>query len=85
MEQIVDRRKYKRFNLLTDAVVFLRISWPEGATAAKIIEISPDGLRLFHMGSALPSDTPIDLDIVLPGRIAYLEELSGIIIFDSKY
>jgi hypothetical protein len=79
-----ERRKRKRFKMLPEAVSFVRTSWPDCTTAGRIVDISIDGLALFHVGSRLPSKASLKLDIVLPGGICYLEELSGEIIFDCE-
>lgn len=82
MEQAIERRNYKRFNLLTDAVAFVRMSGPDCTTAGKITNISMDGLKLLHLCGKLSPDLSIEIDVALPGEIGLLENLSGKIVFD---
>ena len=84
MEKAIDRRKYQRFNLLTDAVEFVRTGYPCCTTAGRITNISMDGLKLFHLCGKLSPDVSLYLDLALPGEIDFVEKLSGKIVFDHK-
>jgi hypothetical protein len=84
MEQAIERRKHKRFNLLTDTVAFVRTSLPACTTAGRITNISMEGLQFFHLCGKLSSDVPLELDVTVAGEIDLLEHLSGKIVFDCQ-
>lgn len=83
MAKELERRKHKRFELICDAVSFIRSSRPNHITVATIVDISPAGLSVLHFSEQLPPSTSLDLDIVLPGGEALLPELTGRIQWDA--
>ena len=84
MEQAVEQRKNKRFKPLCNAIAFVRSLFPECIVAARILDISSNGLAISHAGCWLPPSTLLDLDIVLPGGEAYLRHLPGTTVSDFE-
>ena len=84
MEQVGERRKYQRYDLLSNVVAYVRLSRPNCATAGRITNISMGGLKLFHLCGKLSPEVSLELDIAVPGEINLLEKLSGKIVFDCK-
>lgn len=64
---MVERRKHKRFDAPSDAVVFLRTSWPDFTIVGTIIDISTCGLAFFYTAASKQKDESCKLDIILAG------------------
>jgi hypothetical protein len=65
--KMVERRKHKRFDPPSDAVVFLRTSWPDFTIVGKIIDISACGLAFLYSAASRQKDESRNLDIILAG------------------
>ena len=65
--KMIERRKHKRFEAPSDAVVFLRTSWPDFTIVGKIIEISTSGLAFLYSAASMQKDESRNLDIILAG------------------
>lgn len=65
--EMVERRQHKRFEAPSDAVVFLRTSWPDFTIVGKIIDISTFGLSFLYSAASRQKDESSHLDIILAG------------------
>lgn len=73
--KMVERRKHKRFEAPSDAVVFLRTSWPDFTIVGKIIDISTGGLAFLYSAASPKKDESRNLDIILAGRRFALDKV----------
>jgi hypothetical protein len=64
---MVEKRKHKRLDPPSDAVVFLRTAWPDFTIVGKIIDVSAGGLAFFYTAASMQKDEPRTLDIILAG------------------
>jgi hypothetical protein len=64
---MIERRKHKRFEAPSDAVVFLRTSGPDFTIVGKIIDISTCGLAFLYSAASMQKDESRNLDIILAG------------------
>ena len=64
---MVEKRKHKRLDAPSDAVVFLRTTWPDFTVVGKIIDVSTSGLAFFYTAASIHKDEPRQLDIILAG------------------
>jgi len=65
--RMIEKRKHKRLHAPSDAVVFLRTSWPDFTIVGKIIDVSSGGLAFFYTAASMQKDEPRKLDIILAG------------------
>ena len=64
---MVERRKHQRFEAPSDAVVFLRTSWPDFTIVGKILDISTSGLAFLYSAASMQKDESRHFDIILAG------------------
>lgn len=63
----IERRRHKRFDAPSDAVVFLRTSGPDFTIVGKIVDISTSGLAFLYTAACKQKDETRQLDIILAG------------------
>ena len=64
---MVERRKHQRFEAPSEAVVFLRTSWPDFTIVGKIMDISTSGLAFLYSAASMQKDESRNFDIILAG------------------
>lgn len=79
--EVVERRKHKRFRVPKDACVALR---SDHLRFAQIERVSMDGLDFRYVAEEGPVDGPFELDIFLAGSAFYLHKLPFKTISDSE-
>ena len=84
METNIERRKKTRFKARGNTFAFLRSSLSSDIIAARLVDMSDNGLRVEHMGGEFSPYTEVELDIVLPAGEACMQQLPGITIYDHK-
>jgi len=82
--KMVERRQHKRFEAPSDAVVFLRTSWPDFTIVGKIIDISTSGLAFLYSAAGRQKAESCHLDIILAGPRFSLDEVPFTTISDFE-
>ena len=84
MEELVERRKHKRFELGDDAFVMFGPQSLPSAMAGKIIDISWDGLAFLYVTSKKRENGSFELGITLPYQGFYVGKMPGKVISDVE-
>lgn len=71
-ENLADRRRHERFRIKGKALAYYRTHSPK---IGEIIDIGCGGLAFSYIGSAEPSNSSFDLDVMFPDRTDYLDRL----------
>jgi len=77
----VERRRHRRFKVDGRAIAYYRTNSPK---VAEIIDISPGGVALSHVGGAEAPDSRFELEIVFPDRTDYVDRIPCVAVSDCR-
>ena len=78
---MVDRRQHKRFQINGKALAYYRTHSPK---VAEVIDLNNRGLSFSYIGSAEPTNSAFELDIMFPDRTDYVDGLPCKTVSDRK-